>query len=111
MKKNDYYILGLALTNIYFFVKCASMVTTSTMSSILEYSSTLGHLVFVLFLISIVIIFNNISRLVALVGVSKENDERKALSKVGSHTVLVLALYAILVLSDTYIVYSLYGGY
>ena len=114
MKRSDYYIFGLAATNIYFFVKFVSMVTDSTIGSVVERGDILGYLIFASFLIGIIIVFNNISRLVGFISTdtdSNNNDVDSAITKVGFYTVALLVTYTLLIFFDAYLVFNLYSGY
>lgn len=111
MKRSDYYIFGLAAVNIYFFTKFAGMVVSSTIASVIERGDFFGYAVLSSFLIGIIIVFNNMSQLVTLITEQKDEHQYVALARTGVHTITLLAVYAVLVFFDAYLVYNLYGGY
>jgi hypothetical protein len=73
MKRQDLYILGLGIFQVFLYLHVMSIINAGAGISLMGEKDGIGYLVTVLFLAMFLVLFNNMYTLVSAIGVAEES--------------------------------------
>jgi len=110
MRRSDCYIFGLAVLNVFVFIKFTSLIVASTIASVIQHVDFYGYIIFAVFLIGIATVFNNMSQLIQLIPEEENSAVYVIIKRVSTYTIILLGAFATLSFLDAYLMYNLFGG-
>jgi len=110
MIKEDYYLFGLAILNIFVLFKSTTFIDYTLLGAIINQTDVWSVATFVAFLAFVMVALRNLAVLsLLIIKKDEKEDSRVALTEIAVFTIVVLALHVLLVFFDAFVDYNQYG--